>query len=89
LAHGPSGALSKYIPNSIFGVDVSKACNIHDWMIHHSKNNKQLRKADDVFDENLQTLIEKYSKNIGIKLARKFIAKIYSHAARLYSKLAL
>lgn len=81
---GPNGFLSKIIPNSLLGVDISESCNIHDYMFHHSKDKNDQKIADKVFLKNLNSQIRNKSKGF-TSTFRRGMAYLYYYAVRLYS----
>lgn len=83
---GPDGFVNRLIPNSICGVDVTEAYNIHDWMVVKAVNSKDRFHADNVFKENLRKLINWNKGPLALRLLRQGIAKIYYWAVLLYSK---
>jgi hypothetical protein len=54
---GPGGWLGELVPETIWGVPVSAACDIHDWMYVMGKTQADKEEADDVFRNNLLRLI--------------------------------
>lgn len=57
---GP-GALSNVIPNSIMGLSIRRACDVHDWMYVEGKTPKDRQTADNLFLNNMRALIRKGS----------------------------
>lgn len=55
---GPKGALAGIIPDTMYGLDVSEACNIHDWMYTFGKTIGDKDEADRTFLNNLLRLIQ-------------------------------
>lgn len=55
------GALG-LVPDSIFGVDVREACNIHDWMYSQGETLEDKEEADRVLLNNMLRLIEAHSE---------------------------
>lgn len=56
---GPQCWKFDLIPDSFIGVDVSPACDIHDWMYVEGKTEEDRLKADKVFLRNLRTLVRR------------------------------
>lgn len=70
---GPEGA-SKIVPDFILGVDVSEACEIHDWEYQHGEDLRSI--VDARFHRNMRTLID--AKGAGpLRWARRCIAWWY------------
>ena len=56
---GAAGAKFDFVPDNIWGLKISEACNIHDWMYFYAKpNNKDKEKCDRIFLHNLLRLVE-------------------------------
>ena len=51
--------ISRWIPNTMYGLDVEEAGNIHDYMYHVGKTWQAKEEADDKFRYNMFELIEK------------------------------
>lgn len=51
-----------YIPDTIYGLDISEACNRHDYMYTMGNTEKDREFADIIFLRNLVTLIRNNSK---------------------------
>lgn len=52
------------VPDSFYGLDISLACNIHDWMYHHGKTLADKYFADAMFRLNLTILIDEANYNM-------------------------
>ncbi len=84
---GPDGWLSQLIPDHLLGVDISRSCNIHDWMVEKAKSKSELLSADWVFLENMTREVDKASGSpLGAGL-RRALAYLYFGAVRVYSGL--
>ena len=70
------------IPDSILGVDITQACQIHDWDYVQGKTEKDRRIADLNFLKNLKTLIT--AKSSIFNFLRLAIAGIYFAAVRAF-----
>ena len=53
---GPSGWLDLVVPDEFFGVDVSFACQVHDWMYYTGRSWDDKIRADIAFLHNLLTI---------------------------------
>ena len=49
------------VPDTMWGLDISEACKIHDWMYQHGKTLADKIFADAMFRLNLSMIIDKYS----------------------------
>lgn len=54
---GAGGWRFDIIPDNLYGLDISEACNIHDWMYTVGETEEDKRTADRVFLENMYQLI--------------------------------
>ena len=84
---GPDGALNDYIPNHLLGTNISKSCDIHDFMFIEAKNKKEAELADKIFLKNMNTQIESEPNSKLLNPVRKIFAKLYFFATRAYSTL--
>lgn len=55
-ACGAKGGIK--VPNTFWGLDISEACNIHDYMYFMGKTYNDKLEADRVFKNNLSRIIE-------------------------------
>jgi len=60
---GPGGWKIDLVPDSIFGCDISMACNIHDFMYHMGSTIEDKDRADRVFLNNMSRLVMRDSYN--------------------------
>ena len=58
---GAAGAKFDYIPDRIYGTDISAACHIHDYMYHTGRTLEDKDEADRVYLNNMVRLIERDS----------------------------
>lgn len=80
---GGDPVTNSLVPNSILGTDFSIACNVHDAMYINGKTSADKKLADDLFNKNLVTSVERSSKGI-VKSLKLGVAKIYYWAASLF-----
>lgn len=73
---GPKG-IGGIIPDSIFGVDISMACNIHDYMYALGETNEDKSEADRAFLNNMVRIIDAKSTWSWIKKLRIWMARKY------------
>ena len=67
------------VPDTVWGLRITQAANIHDWMYHHGKTIQDKQRADRVFKNNMQRLIDaKKNQWRWVKDLR------YSRAAKYY-----
>ena len=80
------GAAGKrdYIPDSIFGLDISEICNIHDYMYFCGKKLSDKRDADQAFLDNLITLIDIETKHWIVRIFQRWLALRYFRAVKYF-----
>lgn len=82
---GPRGGLNGLVPETIYGLNISEACNIHDWMYAfaeptvHAKN-----KADRVFLNNILRIINGKTKGRLLLFLRRKRALKYYYAVKYF-----
>lgn len=54
---GPGGWKYDLVPDTIWGLDVHDACDIHDWCYFIGKTESDKQESDDMFLRNLNTII--------------------------------
>lgn len=54
---GVAGWKGKLVPDTLWGLNISKSCDIHDWMYHFGKTEEERCEADRVFLNNLIRII--------------------------------
>ena len=55
---GTGGWKACLIPDTLWGMSISEACNIHDWMYYAGSSIKDKEEADRVFLNNMLRLID-------------------------------
>ena len=85
ICNGCGSARSKFdfVPDTIWGLSISEACNIHDWMYHWGRTIEDKEEADRVFLNNLLRIIKKRSANKFIMFLREQRAMKYYSAVNL------
>lgn len=61
------------VPNTMYGLDISQACNIHDWMFQEGKTLADFSFANAMFIVNLNRIIAQKSANkfmVSLRLLR-------------------
>ena len=54
---GAAGWKGKLVPNTMWGLNIRKACDIHDWMYHYGTTEADRHDADKAFLNNLIRII--------------------------------
>ena len=82
---GSAQAKFDFVPDTIYGLNINEACNIHDWMYHFAKPNiKAKEEADRVFLNNMIRLIEAKTKWKWLKCLRRKRARKYYLAVKYF-----
>ena len=77
---GAGSAMFDFVPDNIYGLDISEACNIHDYMYHEGKTLEDKLEADRVFLNNLIRIIDSGTSWKWLRRRRKKIAYLYYNA---------
>lgn len=84
---GPGGWKAALVPDRMWGLDVSAACDIHDWMYTVGQTLADKEEADRVFLNNLHRLIESapgwHNQLWLMKRLRRNRARVYYEAVHL------
>ena len=81
---GTDGWKGAIVPETMYGLDVSPACNIHDWMYVAGETIADKDEADRAFLNNLLRLIEACGGPGWLGWLRRRRARIYYEAVRLF-----
>ncbi len=84
---GPgSGWKEKLVPDTMYGLDISEACVIHDWMYYEGETHEDKERADRVFMNNLNRIIGERGKNsfIFTNFLRRRRATTYYRAVKYF-----
>ena len=81
---GPAGWKGELVPNTLYGLNVAPACDIHDWMYVAGETIADKHEADRVFLNNLLRLIEAAGGPGWLRWLRRRRARIYYEAVRLF-----
>lgn len=85
ISNGCGGGFTAFfIPDSLLGVDITQACQIHDWMYMDGKTIEDKAEADRVFLNNMIRIIVAKSYSKLIKIIRLILAKIYYDAVVVF-----
>lgn len=79
---GTAGWKGKLVPDTMWGLDISKACNIHDWMYHYGKTEAERCEADRVFLNNLIRIIN--TEGGWLASLRRYRATTYYNSVHNY-----
>ncbi len=81
---GPGGWLAAFVPDTIWGLPIRAACNIHDWMYAEGKTHEDKLIADRVFKYNLLRMIENAGGWWWLQALRRRRALIYFNVVDQY-----
>jgi hypothetical protein len=70
------------VPEKLWGVDIEKACDIHDWMYSEGEDESDRNFADDVFHKNMLLLIYAHPCSRVLRRMRLRAARLYYNAVR-------
>ena len=79
---GTKGIIGHVIPDSLWGLDIREACNVHDWMFAVGETIEDKDEADRVFLNNMLRLVDAGSKNWFTRMIRSRAAVKYYYAVR-------
>lgn len=82
---GAKGGIT--VPSTFYGLDISAACDIHDYMYYAGKTNADKEAADRIFLNNLNRIIEARSCCI-LKYLRQSRAKKYYKGVKYFGSSA-
>ena len=80
---GREGIEEKLVPDSIWGLDISPVCRVHDWMYIEADTLDDENYADAIFGANLISLIQQKTKSSILKWLRLRRAHKYVDAVAL------
>ena len=75
--------LAEFIPDKLLGLDISDACDIHDYMYAVGRSEEDRHIADRVFLNNMLRIINHDSKEV-LKPARRVMALTYYYIVRSF-----
>ena len=58
---GTGGWKGWLVPDTIYGLSVANACHVHDWMYHFGMADYGKKLADEMFLDNMYTIIDAHS----------------------------
>ena len=82
---GPGGLGDIFVPDTMYGLDISLACKIHDWYYRfYDGNSEEDRKmADSILKNNLLRIVKAKSKSKILRWLRNRRCGTYYRAVRL------
>ena len=87
---GASDAWFDFVPDRIWGTDVSAACHIHDWDYEYGLNKEAKKLADKRMHKNIKTLvdIDHEKKKYKPEFLMKTRARVYYWGVKYFGKRA-
>lgn len=79
---GPKGILAGIVPDTMYGLNISEACNIHDWMYTFGTTLEDKIRADRMFLDNLVRLIHNAGGWSILRRLRRQRARTYYAAVK-------
>ena len=79
---GTKGIVGHIIPDSLYGLSIKEACNIHDYMYRTGSTIEDKWEADRVFLNNMLRLVDDGSDNWFTRWVRSRAAVKYYYAVR-------
>ncbi|MBA1447074.1 MAG: DUF1353 domain-containing protein [Chromatiales bacterium] len=79
---GSKGLGGFLVPDTLYGLSVTDACQIHDWMYHAGENVNDKDEADRVFLNNMIRIIDAASSSGPVRWMRRYRAMSYFAAVR-------
>lgn len=79
---GPGGWLGWMVPETMYGLDVSEACDVHDWMYVTGLTIEDKERADRAFLNNLLRIIDANTSWWLLRRLRYRRARLYFEAVR-------
>jgi hypothetical protein len=79
---GPGGWKVDIIPDTIYGLDISPACNVHDWMYTGGETLADKEEADRVFLNNMLRIIDAAGGWWVLRQLRRRRARVYYEAVQ-------
>lgn len=78
---GRKGHLDEHVPDSIYGLDISPACRVHDWMYGFATTLEEEQYADAIFAANVITIIQQHTKSrilmwLRLRMAYRYISAV-------------
>lgn len=81
---GAANAKFDFVPDTIYGLRISPACNIHDWMYHNGRTLEDKMEADRVMLNNILRLIKRDKKWFRPKFLMRRRALKYYYAVKYF-----
>lgn len=83
ICNGCGGKNGRRVPGTIWGLEITEACNIHDYMYHVGRTEQDRAEADRAFLNNMLRIIEADSIKFSfLKQLRSYRAITYYRAVR-------
>lgn len=81
---GAASAKFDFVPDTIYGMYIGHACNVHDWMYNEGRTLEDKKEADRVMLNNILRLIDFHPKWYRPKFLMRRRAKKYYYAVKCF-----
>jgi hypothetical protein len=83
---GPGGAGDKLVPDTMYGLDISPACRVHDWYYRFFPEDTEEARAmaDRIMKNNLLRIVEAHTKNRVLLWLRRRRCHTYYTMVRMF-----
>ena len=80
-----AGMTDPLVPETMWGLNISPACWVHDRMFEQAdKTWADFFQANEIFEHNLETIIDQKSRSRVLKMLRRHRAHIYAKAVYIF-----
>ena len=79
---GPGGWKLDLVPDTLWGLSVKEACNIHDWMYDRGVIEEDREQADRVLLNNMMRIIDEKTWWRWLRRLRRHRARVYYRAVK-------
>ena len=85
---GPGGVGDYLVPDTMWGLDISEACRVHDWYYRFFKDRSTEAKAlaDKLMLLNTLLIVDNQSSNFFVKALRRIRCRTYYTMVRTFGK---
>jgi hypothetical protein len=81
---GAKGLGGFIVPDTLYGLSIEEACNIHDFMYCRGQTIDDKKEADRVFLNNMTRIIDDHTSVHWLRALRRKRAKTYYEAVKLF-----
>jgi len=81
---GPGGIGDYFVPDTMYGLNIKRACMIHDWMYHYGVSEPDKELSDSIFLNNMIRIIRANTKSLFLKMLRLKRARTYYSSVKYF-----